>query len=119
QRVLDNVAKLFQPGYNVGQMYTESPAAAVGEHLEIAPRLCRFYDPKCVFASRDRQVDAIITGDLEKHTAVRAAFVCLASGVQVAGAKSQGSGHTFAIAHTVADLLQVPLVVLVHLQVGE
>src|SRR5262245_28926372 len=98
-------------------MHTQSPAAALREHFEIAPRLRRLYHSKCVLLSGDRQVRGIVTGDLEKHSRIRAALVSLPRGVQEARAESQARGHPLGIANRRPDSLEGLFVRLVHFNV--
>src|SRR5437764_11052975 len=114
-RVRKKVAQLFQPGHDIGQMDPQSATTPLRQNLEVSPSLCRLYDSECVLLSWHRQVDAVITGDLEEYAAVRAALVGLASRMQEPWPESNTSGDSFAISNAVPHFLQVRFVLLVHL----
>src|SRR5260370_20040509 len=80
-------------------MHMKSPAAALLQDFQVASRLGVLYDTKSVAMSGYRQIVGVLGRDLKKHTAVRAALVSLAGGVQESRAEAADSRHTARIAH--------------------
>src|SRR5579863_1516722 len=100
-------------------MHAQRAPSALGEDLEVATRLSRFYNSKRIFLAGHWQLDGIVAGDLQEYSGVRAAFVRLAGGVQETRAESQARCHAFFVAHGVAQSLQRLLVLSVHLDVAQ
>ena len=89
------------------------------ENLKITASLRGFYDPKCVLLFGHRNIDRVITSDLEKDAGIGSAFVGLARGMLEARAKFRAGGDTLFVANCVTDRLQCRLMCIVHLNVGE
>src|SRR5436309_13497315 len=100
-------------------MDTQGPPLAFRQHLKISTRLRGFHNAESVFLSRHRQVSSVIAGDLQEHSAVRPAFVSLSSGVQKTRAKTEACRDTFAVAHSMAHLLQALFMLAAHLNISE
>src|SRR5262249_25673276 len=99
------------------EMYPKRASSALSQHLEITARLGGFDDAERVFLPRHRQINRVVTCDLQKHAGVRPAFVGLAGGVKEPRAKADARGHVIRIAHASAERLQDRRMALVHLDV--
>src|SRR5947208_2547786 len=84
-----------------------------------AARLGGFHGAEGVRAARDRQVFAVVAGDLEEDAGVGTPLVGLAGGVEEAGTKAEAGGDPLPVADGVAHRLERRLMRLVHLHVGE
>src|SRR5205807_9077667 len=100
-------------------MYAQGPALALCQYVKIASGLRGFYGAESVFLARHWEIGSVIAGDLQKDAGIRAAFICLAGGVQEPWAKSQTGGDALAIANGVAHGLQAAFMLTVHLDVGQ
>src|SRR5262245_53897059 len=69
-------------GNVLSKMQAQRATAARHEDLEIAARLRGLHHTKRIALPRHRQIDGIITRDLQKHAAVRPALVGLPRRVQ-------------------------------------
>src|SRR5579863_9804111 len=66
--LLDHLGQARQPRRDVrAEVHAQRAPAAVGENLEVAPRLGGLDDPEGVFLPRHRQIVRIITRDLQEH----------------------------------------------------
>src|SRR5258707_10946537 len=100
-------------------MHSQRPTATLDELLEIAARLRRFNDSKGIFLSGYRQIDGIVTGDLQEHTRVRPAFICLTGGMQKTRSEAKARCIVLAVPNSVTDVLQSRFVIGIHLDVRE
>jgi hypothetical protein len=64
------------------QVDAQRPVPALGEHLQIAPRLCGLDDAERVPLSGHREIGLVVAGELEDDTTVRATLIRLAGRVQ-------------------------------------
>src|SRR5260370_32330956 len=87
-------------------MESQSPAATLGKHREIAARLRGLDHAERVPLTGDRQIFGIIAGDLQKNAAVGTAFVGLSGGMQEARSEAEYRGHFSLVTNGVADALQ-------------
>ncbi len=76
-------------------MHTERAASALGQHIEIAARLCRLDHAERGLLTGYREVFGVIRGNLQKHAAIGPALVGLAGGMQEARAEF-GAGRDMA-----------------------
>src|SRR5580700_4117970 len=100
-------------------MNSQCPAIPLRENLKIASSLRGLYDPECVFLFGHRNINCVITSDLEKDAGVGSALVGLARGMLKTRAKFRTGGDTFFVANGVTDRLQRRLMRIVHFNVGE
>src|SRR5512145_333410 len=98
-------------------MHLERPTVARHEDFKVTASLRRLDNAKGILASRYWHVSGIVTGNLQKHTTVRATLVRLPGRVQEAWSVSQTRRHVLGIAHGLAESLQWLLVCVVHLDV--
>src|ERR1700751_3504733 len=89
------------------------------ENLKITASLRGLYDPKCVFLFGHRDVNCVITGNLEKDAAVGSALVGLAGGMLKTRPKFRAGGDALFVANRMTDRLQRRLMRIVHFNVGE
>src|SRR6185437_4452524 len=106
-------------GHVFAEMDAKSAAIAFGKDGEITAGLRRFHDTKGVFPAGNGQIHSVVASDLQKHTAVWAAFVSLSRGMQKARAETETSGDALAIANDMADFLQRAFIRIIHLDVRE
>ncbi len=106
QRLSDGAAEGGEAGIEIAfEVDAKRAPAALGEHLEIAARLRRLDNAEGVFLARHRQILGVVAGDLQEHTAVRAALIGLPGRMQKARAKAE-AGRAF---KPVADRQAQPL----------
>ena len=99
--------ELGKAGFQIAlEMYAQRAPAALQQHIEIAAGLRRFHHAKTRAVRRDRQILGVVRGDLQKHAAVRPAFVGLAGRMQKARAEFETSRDMAAVAHRQPRLLQ-------------
>src|SRR5260370_5241445 len=109
-----------QPGLQIfSEMHAQRAAAALGKNSEIAAGLCRLHDTEGVPLPWYRQILGVITSDLEKNAAIRAAFVGLSGGVQKSRAETENGSHFFLVAHRVTNRLQRLFIRGIHGDVAE
>ena len=80
------------------EMDAQGPAAALGQHVEIAPRLRRLDDAEGEFAAGYRQVSGIVAGDLQEHPGIGAALVGLTGRMQEPRAEAEAGRDALAVA---------------------
>src|SRR5262249_12979572 len=100
-------------------MHPQCATFALGEYLEIPASLRCFDGSKGIFLVRNRQIHRIVAGDLQKHAAVRTAFIGLPGRMQEARTKAQAGSYTLTVTHRETDTLQLAFVFAVHLDVSE
>src|ERR1700722_10072638 len=100
-------------------MHSQRAASALDQYLEVSACLRGFDHSERVLLSRYLEIHRIIARDLEEDSRIRAAFVGLTGGVQEARTKSQAGRDAFLVAQRMPDLLQPPLVLVVHPNEGE
>src|SRR5450432_1407289 len=100
-------------------MHAQSAAAAFGEDGEIAASLGGLYGAESIFLVRNRKVDGVVAGDLQKHATVGSTFVGLTGGVQKAGAEAEDGGDFLLVAYGETNGLQSFFVGFVHGDVAE
>ena len=93
--------------------------AALEQHIEIAARLRRFHHAEARAMRRDRQILGVVRGDLQKHAAVRPAFVGLAGRMQKARAEFETGRDMAPVAHREPRLLQGRGVGIVARDIGQ
>ena len=81
--------------HHLAQVHAQGAAAAVREDLEISAGLRGFDHAESVLRAGHGKIVSVVAGDLQEHAGVRAAFVCLAGGVQEARTKAEASGDLF------------------------
>ena len=89
------------------------------EDIEIPSRLGCFHRAEGEFAAGDGKVKSVVTGDLQEHAGVRAAFIGLTGSVQKARPEAEAGGNAFLVAHVETHFLQVFLMLEIVLDVGE
>src|SRR5216684_2287962 len=99
-------------------MDTQGATLTVCQDLKISAGLGGFDDAESIFLAGDGQVSSVVTGDLQEDSGVGAAFVGLSGRVQKAWAKAETGGDVHAVAHGVADALELVFVRGVHLDVS-
>ena len=87
--------------YDGAEMNAHGAPATRLEHRQIASRLGGDDDPKAVLLARNREVDGVIRGNLQKDASVRSALVVLSGGVEKTRAESEAGGYTLSVAHFV------------------
>src|SRR5579884_810041 len=100
-------------------MDAQRPTPAFCQYLEVAACLGRFHYAECVLLLGNGQIDGIITGDLQKHPRIWAAFVSLSGGMQEPRSETKTSSNTVFVANAMSHHLQLVLVVLIHLDVRQ
>src|ERR1041384_8504516 len=100
-------------------MYAQGATAPFRQYGKITACLRRLDDAEGILLSGHGEVSRIITGEVQEHAAVRAAFVSLSGRMQKTRAETQASSHFFGIAHRHADHLQRLFIFGVHRNVAE
>src|SRR3984957_20539713 len=114
--LLDQCPESLQTRFHVAaEMHTKRAPSALRQYLKIAARLRCLYHAKRVFMSRHRQFHRIVTGDLQKHSGVRVAFVGLSGGVQKARPKAEASRNMVPVADRVPNRHQALFVDVIDL----
>src|SRR5258708_23598669 len=91
---LHGLRQSHQPGLQIfSEMHTQRAAAALGKNSEIAAGLCRLHDTEGVPLRWYRQILGVITSDLEKNAAIRAAFLSLSGRVHTSRAETENGSH--------------------------
>src|SRR5215472_423098 len=119
QNLSNNSVQCRQPGRDIlPQMHSQRSSIPLAQHLEIAPCLCSFYYSKRELLAGHLQIGCVVAGDLQEHSRIGTAFVCLSGRMQEARTKAEAGGRLLAIANRLARSLQSLLVGLIHLNVG-
>src|SRR4030095_5037939 len=100
-------------------MYPQGATLALQQHVEVASRLGRFDDAECVLLPGHGNIERIVAGELQEDTGVRSTLVCLPGRVQETRSEFQTRRDTRRAEDLIADRLQLALVRVVHLEVGE
>src|SRR5215203_5551656 len=101
------------------EMQPQRAALARQEHLEVPTRLGGLDDTERVLLSRDRDINGIITRDLQEHAGIRSALVGLPGRMQEARTELQACRDALRAEDVMANGLQIAIVGVVHLDVGE
>ena len=91
---------------SVAEMDAERPAAALGEHREVAARLRRLDDAEGVRCPGTARSRGVVAGDLQEHARVRSALVGLAGRVQEARPEAEQVATWARSRIAVPDVLQ-------------
>src|SRR5579862_8096030 len=86
-------------------MHAQSAPTALGQNLEIAPRLRRLDDAKAVFLPGHREIGRVLASDLQKHPAIGSALVGLPGRMQKAWAEPDTGRRLGAVADHAAQVL--------------
>src|SRR5665213_115910 len=100
-------------------MDPERSPPALGQHIEIAARLRRFYHAETIFLPRHGQILRLVAGDLEEHTAIRAALIGLSGRMQEARSELEAGGDALAVANHHPQRLQHGNMRRLALDIGE
>src|SRR5262249_26026012 len=101
------------------EVHTQCAPATLGEHAEVAARLRRFDNAEADPLSGYWKIFGWLRGDLKKDTAVRAAFVSLAGGMQKARPEAETGRDAPPVAQRHAQLLQTGCVALIACDIGK
>src|SRR5882724_5564817 len=119
-RLLHGFAKHFESGLQVlAEVHAQSAAPAFGENVEIAAGLGRLDDAERIFLAGHGEIGSVIAGNLQKDTAVRAAFVGLSRGMQEARSEAEACRDFLFVANNMAEFLKDFFVFGVHGNVAE
>src|SRR5271163_3986574 len=100
-------------------MYAQRASPALREHRQIAARLRRFDDSKCIFLVGHAKIDSVIAGDLQKDSAVGSALVGLSRRVLEPRPKPKRGGDLFGVTDRETDALQRRFILRVHLDIRQ
>ena len=89
------------------------------QHREVSARLRGLHYAERILLPRNLKVLCVVARYLQKHTAIRAAFVCLSRRVEKARTKSQARRDALPISHHSPQVLQQTFILRVHLHIGE
>src|SRR5688572_16417905 len=100
-------------------MYAQRPAAAVEKYLEITAGLGGFDHAEGVFLTRNRQIESVISRDLQENAIICSTLICLACGVKETRAEPETGCDLVTIERRSAKVVEQSLGLGIHFHIGE
>ena len=117
---MDGGFEALEAGLEIrAEMNTQGAASALGQDLNVTPRLGCLDDTEGVGLSGDGEVHGIVARDLKEDAGVSSPFVGLAGGVQEPRAEADTGGNVLGVANFRANRCKNGFVLGIHLDVAE